>query len=514
MDSKTFNALKKQYLALDKNDEESYKKGVRELLPQLLLGGDISSEEIGIAKLVTDSKLPLALLKGKDINLVRVKSKVVTINGTMNDYIGKRPYKWATYRHTGLATAPGEIATLTIPEDLVNKIGVQIGLSGQYLYFGLIKKATTKIASPYGGLITLFMESRDATNKKGMFDVTIENALEGPNFVYEQSTNEDWNRMKHLAVPWTTLNVPGQILIWIPTHLLKSVTNMTSIMASVKESMDVYDDMLGIPVGSRPGEERVVYEPTKGGGGYTYVALAWGGVVCNGGGVSVVGWPYYERLINNFYSSVVFHEIGHRGCYPDLPGSGGQWNAEIVRRYIEIKRGLTNWDSWATPWSVLMQYMVGFKMFSKGRPCYEAYREEHFPKGIPYIVNSYQNCWTVIYRFPLFEFGWDTLRKVYSMNADEKQYSDIKMKGMDVKSERLVDLYCTATQHNLLPFFNFFNINVSTSVAESCQAKPLPKVLTGFVKVANCIADKETKDIECTKMPEFPDSKGNYLVCL
>merc|ERR1711915_20715 len=109
MDSKTFNALKKQYLALDKNDEESYKKGVRELLPQLLQGGDISSEEIGIAKLVTDSKLPLALLKGKDINLVRVKSKVVTINGTMNAYIGKRPYKWATRRYTGLATAPGEI---------------------------------------------------------------------------------------------------------------------------------------------------------------------------------------------------------------------------------------------------------------------------------------------------------------------------------------------------------------------------------------------------------------------
>ena len=278
--------------------------------------------------------------------------------------------------------------------------------------------------------------------------------------------------------------------------------------------MDVYDEMLGIPAGSRPGQETVTYEPNKGGGGYTWVYMVYGYVLCNGGGSSVVGWPYYERLINNFNSPVVFHELGHRGCYPDLPGSGGQWNAEIVRKYIEIKRGLVNHDSWADPWYVLMEYMVGFKMFSKGRPCYEAYREEHFPKGIPYIVNSYQNCWTVIYRFPLFEFGWDTLRKVYSMNADEKQYSDIKRKGMDVKSERLVDLYCTATQHNMLPFFNFFNINVSASVAKSCQAKPLPKVLTGFLKVANCIADKETKDIECTKMPEFPDSKGNFLVFL
>ena len=100
------------------------------------------------------------------------------------------------------------------------------------------------------------------------------------------------------------------------------------------------------------------------------------------------------------------------------------------------------------------------------------------------------------------------------MNADEKKYSNIKYKSMAVKSERLVDLYCTATQHNMLPFFNFFNINVSASVAKSCQAKPLPKVLTGFLKVANCIADKETKDIECTKMPEFPDSKGNFLVFL
>jgi len=511
MDSKTYNRLKQKYLALDRNNEKKYRQEVEKLLPELLIHGNLTSQEVGIAKPVTDqSQYPLALLEGDDINLVRVPSKVVRINGTWVDWIGKRNYAAGTYRPTGLFAAPGEIVTLTIPEDLVGKIRVYIGHLHYLLNFGALKRSKQKIASPFGGLIVIRVMRKDI----GMFDVTVENAIEAPNFVFGKNSNDDWNRMKHLAVPWTVLTVPGQMAIYIETLKMKSVTNMTGVMAPVKESMDVFEEMLGVPRGFQPGEERVIYDPKMGGGGYTWVWLYAGVVLCTGAGESVIAANYYTSLIDNFYSSVVFHEIGHRGCYPDLPASGGQWNAEIVRRYIEIKRGLVNWDSWGSPWTVLKN-MVGYKIFSKGKPCYEADSAKKFPSGIWYKVNSYENCWTVLFRFPLKEFGWDTLRKVFSWNTDEDKYSIIKYSSGQIKSNRLAELYCKATGHNMIPFYNFFNINITSSAATHCQTLPLPKKMTDYVKVASCIANRGIKDLDCAKMPEFQRiSKEDKGVCL
>ena len=121
---------KKQYLALDKDDEQTYKKKVQEMLPELLMQDKLQAGEIGIAKLVTDPKSvypALALLKGEDIVEKRTKNKVLSVNGTVVEMVKKRDYSNARYRPTGLYAPPGDIITLTIPKDLVNKIGVLIG---------------------------------------------------------------------------------------------------------------------------------------------------------------------------------------------------------------------------------------------------------------------------------------------------------------------------------------------------------------------------------------------------
>jgi len=516
MDSQTFNKLKQKYMKLDKNNGRNFRKEAEELLRELLLYGNPTPEDVGIAKSVTDQPsyfYQLALLEGDDLNLVRVPSKIVQINGTVNGWIGKRHYGNGNHRPTGLFAAPGEIVTVTVPEDLVNKVSFNIGHHHYYFKMGLMKKAKQKIASPFGGLIVLILNDAASTTRKGMFDVTVENALEAPRFVFGKNTNEDWNRMKHSAVPWTVLTVPGQMTIYIETLKIKSVTNIIGILSYVKETMDIYDELIGIPVGLQPGEEQLKYDPTIGNGKRWVIKVA-GVALCIGAGENIVGANWIHEFIDNFKSPIVFHELGHGGCFPDLPRASGQFNAELVMRYIEIKRGLKNWDSWSTPWSVL-KYMVGFKIFSKGKPCYEADSAKKLPTGISYKVDDFENCWTVIYRFPFFEFGWDKLQQVFNLNADKEKYSSIKYVSAQIKSERLAELYCKATGHNMLPFYNFFNINVSASAAPSCQGQPMPKILTDYMKVANCLANKDIRDLDCAKMPEFQEmSKTDKGWCL
>merc|ERR1712142_265217 len=521
MDSNLFMGLKKQYLALDKNDEKSYEKGVKELLPQIFFGGDISSEDIGIAKAVTAQTksrwpYPLALLEGDDVNLVRVPSKVVQINGTVNNQIGKRYYVQGTKRPTGLFAAPGEIVSVTIPEDLVSKISVRIGHLRYLVNLGPLTKAKQNIASPFGGLIVLVLDDWAATTRKGMFPVPVENAIEAPNFVFSKNTNDDWSKMKHSAAPWTVLRVPGQMAIYIETLKVKNVTNMTGVMANVKKTMDIYDELLGVPVGSQPGEETMVYDPKQNGGLTDLRLFWWHGIWtirCWGAGDSKLDAALYKELINNNWNSpIAMHEIGHRGSYPDFPNTCDEWTAELVKQYILFKRGFSNWDDWAIPWDVL-KLMVGQKIFSKGRPCYEADGADKFPKGISYKPTKYYRCWTVLFRFPLSEFGWDTLRKAFNWNADKSKYRDMILSTPKVKTDRYAELYCKATGHNLIPFFNFFNLNISASVATPCQAQPQPKKLTEYLKVANCIANK---DNDCIKMPEYQEIskkfKGDCLI--
>jgi len=520
LDADVLSKMKEEYLALDKDNIGK----VRQLLPDLMLGNVLSPEEVGIAKMVTSqTKYPLALLTGNDVNLVRLKSKSETINGTVNKRIGKRPFPFEAYRVTGFYAAPGEIVTVTVPKDLVHKVSVEIGVKGtksKIISYKRFLTTSQKFASPFGGVISLKLDDKDATTKIGMFEITVDNAVEAPYFVQGQTTNEDWKNLRKSAAPWAVLRVPGQVHMYVETHMIHHVKDMSSVMSSLKKFMDEVDHMLGIPFGFQPGEERVHYNPYCHYGGFTQDWPTSDGWICSGAGYSEIHPSHIDEILtpNTAYFSlgdkrgrggrfVLGHELGHRGCYYDLPAAGGlQYFAEVVRYYLGVKDGFygSDWLS-ANTFSVLTKLM-NFKRNSKGKPCYEYYLSSHIPKGIPYKVNGYQNCFTILYRLPFREFGVDIYRK--ALTATNKM-PDLKWAKTSVKTERLVDLYCKATQHNLIPFFNFFNIHVNDSVATPCKAQPKAKMLTGYVEIATCLMDENTSDAECTNIKGlWPTTKG------
>ena len=238
----------------------------------MLEENELGPGEVGIAKQVTDPKSsktypPLALLTGEDIVTVRPKDKVISVNGTVIKKVGKRSYSAAKFRPTGLYSPPGDLVTVTIPKNLVGKIGVTIGQDNENkIWFTKLNKETQKVGSPYGGLIIIYLTDIDATTKEGMFKVTVDNAVQAPYFVYGENTNADWEKMKHSASPFSVLRFPGRLHVYIQTIHVKGVTDMEAVLASLKHSLDMVDDMIGIPTNLQPGEEQLHYDPTVGGG--------------------------------------------------------------------------------------------------------------------------------------------------------------------------------------------------------------------------------------------------------
>lgn len=109
------------------------------------------------------------------------------------------------------------------------------------------------------------------------------------------------------------------------------------------------------------------------------------------------------------------------------------------------------------------------------------------------------HCWLPMYRLPLYEFGFDTLSKVISPGAfDKTTYKS--------KTDRMADLFCKATKHNMIPLFKWFNTEVSPEIAKPCESQPETKLITNYLKVAKCIMEKDI--MECVKMKEFPEYKG------
>merc|ERR1712179_67566 len=489
--------LKKQYLALKADGSEEYKKQVRKLLPQLLAADALKKGEVGIANEVTDKDYKysdLALRTGEGVKTLKPKDQVVTITGTVTKKIGKRTYTAAVYRPTGLYAAPGDIITITIPTSLVGKIGVTIGQDDTVkLWFNLLTKAVNKIASPYGGLIIVYLKDIEATTQEGMFDVKIDNAVQAPYFSLGINSNEDWNKMKKYSPPFAVLRIPGQIHIYIQTKYLQTITDMVSRMKDWKVTMDILDDLVGVPLNIQPGEEQLHYDPARGGGVQHQV--------CAGGGKSEVDAAYWWKFVDykNQHTTVPFHEFGHGYCYSDLPDMGAQWTAELVREYIERLRGYPNFYILERPFSVLHQ-MVSFSKLSKGKSCVDA----RFPAGgdatkTSWLTSEYNKCWNTLYRLPLWEYGWDVLKKVFSADA-------VSTTSYTKETDRMADLYCKATNSNLIPMFEFYNIKVSESVAEPCRKQKASVKITNYINVANCIMKNDI--MECAKMDEFPNYKG------
>ena len=117
-----------------------------------------------------------------------------------------------------------------------------------------MKRSTQKIASPWGGLIMLWLNDEQI---KGVFEVQIKNAVKAPMFVLGETSNKEWKKIRKYSPPWSVLRVPGQLQVNIQTLYINKVDDMEAVMAGWKDTWDMIDKFVGIPPNLKPAEERL-----------------------------------------------------------------------------------------------------------------------------------------------------------------------------------------------------------------------------------------------------------------
>ena len=372
---------------------------------------------------------------------------------------------------TGAYLVPGTIATVTVPQSLVNKgYQVRVGahswdMSRKPRVLRLhrisavydITSTETTVANPLGGGI--YIEVPFKANA-GVVEVTIQGAARAPYFSFksfDRTSLEQWRNVeRNRKAPWADLQ-SEKFMTQVPTSWIYKLDDPVTLMNDWDKSMDIVNDLMGRPHlfgretlyaqvdlqlrGSAfhpgyPGVNRG-YDPNKDYGGYHDNHLVRGPQHAHG----------YE-----------FHELGHGMLFPKYKGDREAavnllhvamlnvgWKVELneaFRRSLSINNKFVTLENTAVTWMMSDHFLDGTGM--------QNYERQYQPKGHAKFVD--------IARL----FGWDALGRFWHganqdyMNGqpwprdaeDTDQYTFRLSQAAGADLRPLIEFWGIATQDN------------------------------------------------------------------
>ncbi len=262
----------------------------------------------------------------------------VSIDGSFLDTWGRDTMHWSDADHparqaTGAYLAPGSIATVTVPESLVDQ-GYQIrveghswDLSGRNPVKRLDRCSLTyditstemQVASPLGG--SLYIEVPFEADA-GVVDVQFQNTVRTPFFSmqsFNTTTLAEWqDNERNSPGPWADFQT-DKFMMNVPTDWIYNLDDPATLMQDWDKAMDTINDLMGFP--RDRGKETmfpqidVIFRASVHAPGYPSVNATYDPDRDYGGLVNyhLVSGPqnaaYYE-----------FHEQGHAYLFPKFPG--------------------------------------------------------------------------------------------------------------------------------------------------------------------------------------------------
>jgi hypothetical protein len=186
-----------------------------------------------------------------------------TINGSFAPSFGHpfRGNQGNARRPTGTYLAPGTIATVTVPESMVNKgYMIRVGshswdmskrpwikrLDRSSLVFNIAHRRS-QIASPIGGGIYIEVPlSSDA----GIVEVAVDNAVRSPYFSakdFDRTSLEEWrNTERHHGAPWADFQ-SEKFMMNVPTSWIYALDDPETLLNDWDRAMDTMNDLMGFP---------------------------------------------------------------------------------------------------------------------------------------------------------------------------------------------------------------------------------------------------------------------------
>ena len=395
---------------------------------------------------------------------------------------------------TGVYAKQGEQVTVTIPDNVKGKFGLQVGthtddLLGKNLdrwiagesenskraaqvtqyYEDSIIEEKTRIMTPYGRLIYVVI---DDYNDIGNFDLVFENIIESPRFLYGSSSNADWSEAYQASsAPMVELELPG-IIFTIPRTTIDELNpDMEAVASEWQTVMDTFSELQGY-VKTVPQRYATDVEITGGGAHAGYPIMD----------VPLESYLYdlsgKEDTLNSGEATGCFHEIGHniqdrRWTTSKLVEvTNNLWPAYINEKLYKRHSYAVN------PW-----YIEQFREAGRNFDSLDIYAL----LNILLLVKD--ECgWETYIRF--FKYYQEEVPDVMSPNTDENVYSTMV---------KVLSLMCNK---NLVPFFQWWKWPVMEDAVEDTKDLPgwvgiIVELEASTLSVCNGWDDCCTSDRRC-----------------
>lgn len=245
---------------------------------------------------------------------------------------------------TGLYAVPGELITVTVPKDVVEKeLYVRIGAHSDRLWRKTswarapeicrrfeIKQKETMAANAFGGL--LYIEA-PYDLKVGQITITIKGAVPAPYYVLGKTNTEKWRKtIRNHPGPWGEL-AGRKVIFTLPAKVLRTVDEPEELMIFWDGIMDRYAELLGRDPQRRRAERFVPDVQISAGymhAGYPLMTML----------DITTTMVDKQRIISNGHGGVwgLFHEIGHNHQNRDWTFRGtGEVTVNLFSLYIMDK---------------------------------------------------------------------------------------------------------------------------------------------------------------------------------
>lgn len=415
----------------------------------------------------------------------------VSIDGSFLNSFGRNTMQWAdtdpngynpigkAIKATGTYLAPGTIATLTVPEELVNsgyvvRVGAQ---SWDYSNRNPVRRldrsavsydidsTTIEIASPLGGNLYIDVPfEADA----GVVDVQFQNIVRSPFFSMQDhhtTTVQEWQNTErnHLA-PFADFQSEKYAMV-VPTGWVYALDDPKTLMENWDKAMDVTNDLMGFDRDRGKESLRTGVDVTIKSGAYSPGYPSVNATFDPRRNQDASGWNTAGNADNgnsNNYlvtgpqnaASWEFHEMGHAYLFPKLPGEteaivnllhvavmNQAFDQDLQTAFRTSRRGYDG-DFFTTD-TTAVTWMTSFNFFTRNAPM-DKLEKQYQLKGHAKFVE--------VARL----FGWEAIGDYYrSYNEIDDQNGGRYNTGIDGHLLALSE----AVGEDITPLFHFWGVH-------------------------------------------------------
>jgi len=402
------------------------------------------------------------------------------IRSTLEPIVSKLDYSspWADNLYsTALYAEPGEFIEVTIPRDLVGKgVGVQIGIHSDNLGEWVagtedwrrmpmivkqvvLKKETTRISSPFGGLIYITASPKSATWEA---DITLNRVVAAPYFQAGKTSRAEWlQQLQDNKAPWGEL-ATEHVILTLPDSVLQKVQYPDSVMKIWDLIIGGEMELAQIPMPFYRPQRMVIDEQIGGGFMHSgYPIMIHHSPSRHLLSADVMADP--KKLLIPSRGGAnwgFFHEIGHNMQNMDWVFDGTTEvsnNLFSLYMFDRLTGGLD--DAHSAISSANTQKDI--RKYFAGGADYEKWKKDPF-LGL------------ILFRQLQEGFGWESFktffRQLHEMAILDPSgaYADTDQKKRDLWALKLSRI----TGRNLAPFFEKWGVVISQGVKD--QLAPLP----------------------------------------